>query len=157
MRTSEVGNSQLMPLRKAKPRGFTLFELLVVVAIIAIATAGVSFALQNSEARQLEREAQRLASLLESARAQSRSTGIPVRWYATPGGFQFDGVPPKMLPNHWLVETTQVQGAAALQLGPEPIIGKQEVVLQSVNHPEHSLRIATDGLRPFTVTSGDGQ
>ena len=61
------------------------------------------------------------------------------------------------MPNHWLVETTQVRGAAALQLGPEPIIGRQEVVLQSANHPERSLRIATDGLRPFTVTSEEGQ
>jgi len=48
-----------------------------------------------------------------------------------------------------------VLGAAALQLGPEPIIGKQEVILQSVNHPDHSLRIATDGLRPFTVTNAE--
>jgi general secretion pathway protein H len=167
MRTSAVGSSWAptpaakavapTPLRSASLRGFTLLELLVVVAIIAIATAGVSFALRDSEATQLEREAQRLAALLESARAQSRSTGVPVRWYATPGGFRFDGVPPKALPNNWLVETTQVRGAAALQLGPEPIIGKQAVVLQSANHPERSLRIATDGLRPFTVTSGEGR
>jgi general secretion pathway protein H len=137
--------------------GFTLFELLVVVAIIAIATAGVSFALRDSEATQLEREAQRLAALLESARAQSRSTGVPVRWYATPGGFKFDGILPNTLPNHWLVETTQARGTAALQLGPEPIIGRQEVVLQSANQPERSLRIATDGLRPFTVIGEAGQ
>ena len=165
MRTSAAG-SKRAPTLTAKAaalppegaRGFTLIELLVVVAIIAIATAGVSFALRDSEATQLEREAQRLAALLESARAQSRSTGVPVRWFATPGGFQFDGVPPKALPNHWLVETTQVRGpTAALQLGPEPIIGRQEVVLQSSAHPERSLRIATDGLRPFTVTSGEAQ
>jgi general secretion pathway protein H len=157
MRTSVVGSSQLIPPGRASLRGFTLLELLVVVAIIAIATAGVSFALRDSEATQLEREAQRLAALLESARAQSRSTGVPVRWYATPGGFQFEGVPPRTLPNHWLAQTTQVLGAAALQLGPEPIIGRQEVVLQSANRPERTLRIATDGLRPFTVTSGDAQ
>ena len=78
MRTSAAGSSHFMS------RGFTLLELLVVVAIIAIATAGVSFALRDSEATQLEREAQRLAALLESARAQSRSSGVPVRWYATP-------------------------------------------------------------------------
>src|SRR4051812_46294434 len=61
--------------------GFTLIELLVVVAIIAIATAGVSFAIRDSASTLLERDAQRLASLLESARAQSRSTGVAVLWY----------------------------------------------------------------------------
>ncbi len=150
--TLAAGAAALPPERV---RGFTLLELLIVVAIIAIATAGVSFALRDSEATQLEREAQRLAALLESARAQSRSSGVPVRWYTTPGGFEFEGVPPKSLPDRWLVDTTQVLGTAALQLGPEPIIGRQEVVLQSSRHPERSLRVATDGLRPFAVTSGE--
>ncbi|MBP6357465.1 MAG: prepilin-type N-terminal cleavage/methylation domain-containing protein, partial [Burkholderiaceae bacterium] len=44
--------------------GFTLLELLVVVAIIAIGTAGVSLALRDASASSLEREAQRLAALL---------------------------------------------------------------------------------------------
>jgi len=148
MRTSAVGSD-------VANRGFTLLELLVVVAIIAIASAGVSFALRDSQATVLEREAQRLAALLESARAQSRSSGIPVRWYPTAGGFRFEGVPDKALPEQWLSDTTQVRGNAALQLGPEPIIGRQEVVLVSSALPDRSLRIATDGLRPFKVTAGD--
>ena len=135
--------------------GFTLLELLVVVAIIAIATAGVSFALRDSQATLLEREAQRLAALLESARAQSRSSGVPVRWYATEGGFHFDGVPANALPDRWLSPNTQVRGSATLQLGPEPIIGAQQVVLASTAVPERSLRIATDGLRPFAVVPAD--
>jgi general secretion pathway protein H len=131
--------------------------LLVVVAIIAIATAGVSFALRDSQATQLEREAQRLAALLESARAQSRSSGVAVRWYPTDGGFRFDGVPPNALPERWLADTTQVRGSATMQLGPEPIIGKQEVVLESTALPGRSLRVATDGLRPFSVAAGGAQ
>ena len=154
MRTSAPG-SDLRPSRAAW--GFTILELLVVIAIIAMATAGVSLALRDSQATQLEREAQRLAALFESARAQSRSSGVPVRWYTTPGGFRFDGVPPNSLPNNWLSDTTQVQGTATLQLGPEPIIGRQEIVLGSSAAPDRSLRIATDGLRPFAVVAGDAQ
>lgn len=153
MRTSAVGSKRLPP-RAA--RGFTLLELLVVVAIIAIASAGVSFALRDASAVQLEREGQRLAALLESARAQSRSMGVPVRWVAAPGGFRFDGLPPDALPTRWLSQTTQVSGNAVLQLGPDPIIGPQQVVIESSTRPERTLRIATDGLRPFAVSSGAG-
>ena len=133
--------------------GFTLIELMVVVTIIAIASAGVGFALRDSAATQLEREAQRLAALLESGRAQSRSSGLPVRWHVTEGGFQFDGVPPDALPKRWLADTTRVLGSATLLLGPEPIIGPQAVVLVSADKPDRSLRIATDGLRPFAVSA----
>src|SRR4051812_40090033 len=86
--------------------GFTLIELMVVVAIIAIATAGVTFALRDSGANQLDREGQRLAALLESGRAQSRSTGMPVRWAPVAGGFRFDGVPPHSMPEGWLSTAT---------------------------------------------------
>jgi general secretion pathway protein H len=155
MRTSDPGNSGTRQLAAAatSSRGFTLLELLVVVAIIAIASAGVSFALRDSGDTQLEREAQRLAALLESARAQSRSSGRPVQWHAVPDGFRFDGLPPDTLPQVWLAPTTQVQGPGVLQLGPEPIIGRQQVVLTSSALPGRSLRIATDGLRPFAVTA----
>ncbi len=144
MRTSAAGNNR---------RGFTLIELLVVIAIIAIATAGVSFALRDTGATQLEREAQRLTALLESARAQSRASGVPVRWTATPGGFRFDGLPSGTLPDQWLSPSTQVQGNATLLLGPDPIIGRQEVVIGSTAAPDRSLTIATDGLRPFRVAA----
>ena len=143
MPTSVPGNSNT--------RGFTLLELMVVVAIIAIASAGVAFALRDSAGAPLEREAQRLAALLESARAKSRLSGQPVRWVATADAFRFDGLPPESLPHAWLAPSTRVVGTSLLVLGPEPIIGPQAVVLIDANHPGHSLRIATDGLRPFRI------
>jgi general secretion pathway protein H len=80
---------------------------------------------------------------------------VPVRWYATAEGFRFEGVPPNALPERWLSESTQVVGTSTLQLGPEPIIGRQAVVLSAAGAPDRTLRIATDGLRPFSVAAGD--
>ena len=57
------------------------------------------------------------------------------------------------LPQRWLEPTTQVRGPGLLQLGPEPIIGRQQIVLGSSALPGRSLRIATDGLRPFAVSA----
>ena len=141
--------------RQALPRrlaaGFTLLELLVVVSIIAIASAGVSFALRDAGGAPLERDAQRLAALLESARARSRVSGQPVRWVVQEEGFRFEGLPRDALPEQWLDKDTRVAGRGVLVLGPEPVIGPQAMVLTSADHPERSLRIATDGVRPFKV------
>jgi general secretion pathway protein H len=141
------------PRRGTRAAGFTLLELLVVLAIMAAATAGVGLALRDSSATRLEREAQRLAALLESARAQSRSTGLAVRWRAVEGGFRFEGLPRSGLPDRWLDDGIEVQGPGVLLLGPEPILPRQEVVLVSTQPPQRSLRVATDGLRPFTVSA----
>ena len=137
--------------RSCREVGFTILELLVVVAIIAFATAGVSLSLRDSSQTQLEREAQRLATLFESARAQSRANGSEVVWRVTAEGFRFEGLPPGALPGQWLSGDVAVLPGAAIQLGPEPIIGAQGVELGSLSQPGRSLRVVTDGLRPFTV------
>ena len=140
--------------RRFRSSGFTLLELLVVVAIIAIGTATVSLALRDASASSLEREAQRLAALLEAGRAQSRATGRVVFWRATAQGFEFAGVDAGSLPTTWLGTDTAVQGTTSLQLGPDPLIEPQGIVLVSASQPERQLRVATDGLRPFTVQPG---
>jgi general secretion pathway protein H len=117
-------------------------------------SAGVGFAVRDTSEVQLERDAERLAALLESARARSRMMGVPVRWRATANGFRFDGLPASELPEQWLDQDTTVASGpvpAPVLLGPEPIIGPQTVVLISRSQPGKSVRLATDGVRPFAV------
>jgi general secretion pathway protein H len=143
-------------------RGFTLLELIIVITIMALATAGVSLALRDGGDALLEREALRLSALLESARAQSRATGAPVRWSAQPQGFAFDGLPPTATntdlanttnpnANAWLDARTYVVGSGQLILGPEPILQPQTIVIGNQNYPGRNLRVTTDGLHPFQI------
>jgi general secretion pathway protein H len=145
--------------------GFTLLEIMVVVAIVALATASVTLALRDDSGTRLEREAMRLSALIESARAQSRTSGLPVVWRARPDGFEFIGLPrpregnrPAGVsdgPQRWLDEGTSAQviqppGANGLVLGPEPLIPAQRVLL---GLGDGRLMLATDGLGPFLVTT----
>lgn len=133
---------------------------MVVVALLAIATAVVSLALRDSTQDQLEREGLRLATLLEIARAEARAAALPVAWQPTPeatdAAFRFVGLPSgRVLPRHWLDAQVVAQvdgGRGALVLGPEPLIGAQRVTLQL---GAHRLRVATDGLQPFAVLADD--
>ncbi|MCP5282879.1 MAG: prepilin-type N-terminal cleavage/methylation domain-containing protein [Rhodoferax sp.] len=165
---SAPGNSLRRGL-SAGASGFTLLELLLVVAIIAMAGAGVGFALRDIGQTRLEREGLRLAAMLESARARSRAVGVPVYWRATDIGFSFIGLPqpvpvdggdatspaanagndiaPVMA---WLTEGLSVSVDTVLTLGPEPLIGPQDIVLV---HGGQRIHVRTDGLHAFSVVN----
>jgi general secretion pathway protein H len=146
------------PASRVRQAGFTLIELLMVVAIMAIATAGVGLALRDTSGTALEREAQRLAVLLDAARAQSRMTANPVRWRPTATGFVFEGLAQgSTFPSAWLGPDVRAAVATAVVLGPEPVIGPQQIRLVSTSDPSRSLVLATDGIRPFTVLTDGGQ
>jgi len=135
-------------------RGFTLIELLVVVALIAIGTAVATLALPDLSTTRLEREAERLVAILESARAEARVSGVAARWEPTAEGFRFVGLSEKLeLPTHWLHDgvSGEIVGARAVILGPEPLIGSQRIVLRI---DERSIAVTTDGLAPFGVEGG---
>ncbi len=125
---------------------------MVVIAIIAFATLGVSLALPDPARSDLDKEATRLASLLDTARAYSRATGLPVVWQITETGFKFDGLPASGIAllekeSHWLSPKVSSSTLKVL-LGPEPIIAAQEVRLSL---GDAQTRIATDGLQPFSI------
>ncbi len=133
--------------------GFTLLELLVVMAIIALATAGVSLALRDPDATALEREAERLAAILETGRSQSRATGLPVRWQSDAEGYVLltpTGNEEKPLgpPTPWFDRNIAATSSTPILLGPEPIITAQSI---SLRLQERTLILATDGLRPFAL------
>jgi general secretion pathway protein H len=160
MPTSGPGSSPDAPAGSAAARsrrGFTLVELLVVLLLIALSGAVVSVALRDRVADRLDEEADRLVALLEMARAESRVTGVPVRWVPTgPAAgtgpatdFRFIGLGSRPeRPTHWLHAGTQAQvvGAPMLVLGPEAILQPQRVILFQGGR---SLELATDGLGPF--------
>lgn len=136
-------------------RGFTLIELLLVVAIIAVAAAGVGFVLRDSSETQLERDAVRLAALLESARARSQASGVVVVWRSTATGFVFDGLPAGALAEGWLSPDVAAATPTLLVLGPEPITWPQKVQLVTSAPGQsagtRSLEVRSDGVRPYSV------
>ncbi|WP_374592210.1 Tfp pilus assembly protein FimT/FimU [Aquabacterium sp.] len=148
--------------RAVRAAGFTLLELLIVVALIAVVSAVAGLALRDPAETRLEREAVRLASLLEAARSESRALGVAVTWLPRPVqtrnetlDFNFVGLPERLAPpRRWLEPgvTVQVAGATAaapgIVLGPEPLIGPQRIVLRI---DDRSVTLVSDGLGPFAL------
>ncbi len=123
----------------------------MVVALIAVATAGAVLSLRESASAALERDAWRLAAMLESARAQARASDARVVWHALDGGFAMRGLPRPESPQTWLSPDTRSHGQAPVVLGPEALIPPQRIELYSAAQPRQRLWVTTDGLRPFEV------
>jgi general secretion pathway protein H len=147
---------RMVALARSQP-GFTLLELMLVIALLAVAVGMATLALRDGNASRLEEEGERLSALLEGGRARSRAMGLDLRWVpaADRPGFDFIGLPASVaMASTWIDERTQAEviGAPDLRLGPEPVIGAQRVMLRL---EDRSLVLATDGLGPF-VRIDDG-
>jgi general secretion pathway protein H len=126
--------------------------------------AVASLALRDPIQNQLERDATRLAALLEMARAEARASGLPVSWVPTNDAqapaadvparrFRFVGLSAKTaLPTQWLDARVQGQvvGGTSLRLGPEAILPAQRVVLML---EDQRLEVTSNGIDAFAVAS----
>ena len=134
-----------------------MIELMVVLAIVAIGVSVASLALRDPALARLERDAERLAALLEMGRVEARASGATASWAPAqarePGSahFRFTGLPARAgLPDRWLDDEVQAQivGASRIVLGPEAILPQQRVVLRL---DPHRLEVGSDGLGAFAV------
>ena len=135
--------------------GFTLIELMVVLALVALSISLVALSAQPSASRQLEREGERLALWLESARLQARVQNRPVLVRMTPRGAEIWGLsaPGEARPAlSWLYPDTQAQNTdITLLLGPEPILPAQALALGSRLQADAQVWVGTTGVGPWQV------
>ena len=137
--------------RPAASYGFTLMELMVVIAIMALVSMGVVFTMGDSTQDTLQQEGQRLAAQLEAARAQSRASGQPARWRANADGFIVEGLQGGTRRSDWLHPPVAVRTEGDIILGPEPLLSPQRIALSYPEHAQASVWVATDGVHPFSV------
>jgi type II secretion system protein H len=69
--------------------GFTLIEILVTIAVVAVLSTMLVFVASPSAATQARTEARRLAALLELAIGEARASGQSIAWAPVPGGYAF--------------------------------------------------------------------
>jgi general secretion pathway protein H len=124
---------------------------LVVLAIIALASATVSLSLRDSAQNQLQSEAERLIAVLEATRADARASNSAMRWHANNTGFEVHTQTNKGDTVHamaWLYPGIQASPTDVL-ISAEPIQARTTVTLRHDNGA--SLNIGSDGAAPFKV------
>jgi general secretion pathway protein H len=130
-----------------KMQGFTLLELMVVVAIIGISMGLISLAIRDSPSQDLQMEARKLAARIELARVRSRSSGAIVLWQPTEKGYRFSGLESQELDSQWSNPKIKID-SAAIVLGPEPVLPPQSITL---TYDRQSIRIGSDGVGAFAI------
>lgn len=113
----------------ASARGFTLIEMLVVVAIAGILTTAVALTTHPDPRRVAATDAQRLAVLLEAAQVEAQGGRRRLAWSATPTGYDF-----------W-----EAENSLALEQRWQPLSGDETFHARHLAEGLHITRIEIDG------------
>ena len=86
-------------------QGFTLLELLVVLAIVALAVAAVALAIPSEETRRAQQEQHRLEWVIVEAHmaAQRHRSTIALKRLPQANGYQLVGVPTSLTKEPWVL------------------------------------------------------
>jgi len=153
-----------------RPRGFTLIEVLVVVAVIAIAAGLVVVNLDGDDRRSAEREATRLAGALEHAAALAQWRSETLGFSADGAGYRFwrrgpdnrwsavrdeEVLAPRALPAQWTVAPVSYAGApvATDVIFPFRPSGRNEPYALVLSSPAWTLVVAGDPLNRVQVAA----
>ena len=150
--------------------GYTLIEVLVVIAVIAIAAGFVVVNLEGDDRKSVEREAARLAGALEHAAALAQWRSETLGFSADGPGYRFwrrgsDGrwtavreeevLAQRTLPTQWSVSSLSYAGApvAANVIVPFRPSGRNEPYALALSSPSWTLVVAGDPLNRVQVAA----
>jgi len=131
--------------------GFTLIEILVVIALLGIAAAVVALSVSSSDARLVREEAARLAALFRIAQDEARVTGRAMVWEADVKGYRFrpldeaaerDWNDEILRERAWPFEVHSIEGSRIL-FGREPLLEPARLHLSTAGG---EVRLALDAL-----------
>lgn len=94
-------------MQTSAPRGFSLIEVLVVLAIAGILLTGVTISLRQTDTRQLDQELQRLGSIVSLTAERASVTGRDHRLQITESGYRIE----QFADLEWTVVTASPFGA----------------------------------------------
>jgi general secretion pathway protein H len=141
-------------MRRPAVRGFTLVELMIVIALIGLATAAVVWALPDPRGRLVD-EAERFAGRAKAAHDLAIAGARPVSLWVSATGYGFD----------------ERRGGAWVAIGDKPlrvaqwgqgtrarITGRERVIFDPTGLVEHPLavRIERDNATTAITIAGDG-